>query len=412
MLYDGRTGERLDQEVVVGYIYMMKLNHLVSHKIHARAVGPYSLVTQQPLGGKAQYGGQRFGEMEVWALEAYGAAHTLQELLTVKSDDVNGRTKIYESLVKGDNTLSAGTPESFNVLIKEIQSLGLDIRLQKRDALSAPRCHRLLSARIPPPLTTTWEIFHESPNKPPPPAKRPAPSSASTRIRSTAFRSRSPPRNSIRAWSRGEVKNPETINYRTFKPEPGGLFCQKIFGPVRDYECACGKYKRIKYKDVVCDRCGVEVTIARVRRERMGHIELAVPVAHIWFLKSMPSRLGLLLDMTARSLERVIYYENYMVVDPGKTPLELKQLLTDNEYRQAIDEYGDDAFTAKMGAEAVRDVLEEHGSRGHGRRAAGADARHALQADQEEALQAPEGHPGLHSFQGPARSGWCSRCCR
>ena len=136
VLYDGRTGEKLDQEVVVGYIYMMKLNHLVSHKIHARAVGPYSLVTQQPLGGKAQYGGQRFGEMEVWALEAYGAAHTLQELLTVKSDDVNGRTKIYESLVKGDNTLSAGTPESFNVLIKEIQSLGLDIRLQKRNALS------------------------------------------------------------------------------------------------------------------------------------------------------------------------------------------------------------------------------------------------------------------------------------
>ncbi|MFA6962910.1 MAG: DNA-directed RNA polymerase subunit beta [Opitutaceae bacterium] len=134
VLYDGRTGEKIDQQVVVGYIYMMKLNHLVSHKIHARAVGPYSLVTQQPLGGKAQYGGQRFGEMEVWALEAYGAAHTLQELLTVKSDDVQGRTKIYESLVKGDNTLVAGTPESFNVLIKEIQSLGLDIKLNKRDA--------------------------------------------------------------------------------------------------------------------------------------------------------------------------------------------------------------------------------------------------------------------------------------
>src|SRR6187431_3324809 len=163
----------------------------------------------------------------------------------------------------------------------------------------------------------------------------------------------------IRAWSKGEVKNPETINYRTFKPEPGGLFCQKIFGPVRDYECACGKYKRIKYKDVVCDRCGVEVMIARVRRERMGHIELAVPVAHIWFLKSMPSRLGLLLDMTARSLERVIYYENYMVTNAGKTPLELKQLLTETEYQQAVDEYGADAFTAKMGAEAVRDVLTQ-----------------------------------------------------
>jgi len=162
----------------------------------------------------------------------------------------------------------------------------------------------------------------------------------------------------IRSWSRGEVKNPETINYRTFKPEPGGLFCQKIFGPVRDYECACGKYKRIKYKDVVCDRCGVEVTVSRVRRERMGHIELAVPVTHIWFLKSMPSRLGLMLDMTARSLERVIYYENYMVVDPGKTPLEMKQLLTDVEYRQALDEYGDDSFVARMGAEAIRDCLQ------------------------------------------------------
>ncbi|QXD23833.1 DNA-directed RNA polymerase subunit beta' [Opitutia bacterium ISCC 51] len=161
----------------------------------------------------------------------------------------------------------------------------------------------------------------------------------------------------IRSWSRGEVKNPETINYRTFKPEPGGLFCQRIFGPVRDYECACGKYKRIKYKGVVCDRCGVEVTVSRVRRDRMGHIELAVPVTHIWFLKSMPSRIGLMLDMTARNLERVIYYENYMVTDAGKTPLEEKQLLTESEYQDAIDEYGEDAFNAKMGAEAIRDVL-------------------------------------------------------
>ena len=161
----------------------------------------------------------------------------------------------------------------------------------------------------------------------------------------------------IRSWSRGEVKNPETINYRTFKPEPGGLFCQRIYGPVRDYECACGKYKRIKYKGVICDRCGVEVTVSRVRRSRMGHIELAVPVTHIWFLKSRPSRLGLLLDMTARSLERVIYYEAYMVTDPGRTPLEEKQLLTDQEYIQAMEEYGDDSFVAKMGAEALRDVL-------------------------------------------------------
>jgi DNA-directed RNA polymerase subunit beta len=133
VLFDGRTGERFDQEVVVGYIYMMKLNHLVADKIHARAVGPYSLITQQPLGGKAQYGGQRFGEMEVWALEAYGAAYTLQEMLTVKSDDVQGRTKAYESLVKGDRSLQTGVPQSFNVLMKEIQSLCLDIRLEHNE---------------------------------------------------------------------------------------------------------------------------------------------------------------------------------------------------------------------------------------------------------------------------------------
>ena len=161
----------------------------------------------------------------------------------------------------------------------------------------------------------------------------------------------------IRSWSRGEVKNPETINYRTFKPEPGGLFCQRIFGPVRDYECACGKYKRIKFKGITCDRCGVEVTVARVRRERMGHIELAVPVSHIWFLKSMPSRLGLLLDITARNLERVIYYESYLVIDPGSTPLERNDLMTEQDCAQAIEEYGEDAFIAKMGAEALYEIL-------------------------------------------------------
>jgi DNA-directed RNA polymerase subunit beta' len=163
----------------------------------------------------------------------------------------------------------------------------------------------------------------------------------------------------ILSWSRGEVKNPETINYRTFKPENGGLFCQRIFGPVKDYECACGKYKRIKYKGVICDRCGVEVTVARVRRERMGHIELAVPVTHIWFYKCMPSRIGLMMDMTARDLERVIYYEDYLVIEPGQTPLESRQLLSETEFREAQDQFGEDAFTAKMGAEAIRDYLKQ-----------------------------------------------------
>ena len=161
----------------------------------------------------------------------------------------------------------------------------------------------------------------------------------------------------IRSWSKGEVKNPETINYRTFKPEKGGLFCERIFGPVKDWECSCGKYKRIKHRGVVCDRCGVEVTLARVRRERMGHIELAVPVCHIWFFKCMPSRIGLVLDMTARHLERVIYYEDYMVIDPGSTPLKLNQLLSEQEFREARETFGADAFLAKMGAEAVREGL-------------------------------------------------------
>jgi len=161
----------------------------------------------------------------------------------------------------------------------------------------------------------------------------------------------------IRSWSYGEVKKPETINYRTFKPERDGLFCAKIFGPVSDYECLCGKYKRLKHRGVICEKCGVEVTLSKVRRDRMGHIDLASPVAHIWFLKSLPSRIALLLDMTLRGIERVLYFESFVVLDPGMTPLEKGQLLTDDEYLDAIEEYGDD-FVAKMGAEAVFELLK------------------------------------------------------
>ena len=161
----------------------------------------------------------------------------------------------------------------------------------------------------------------------------------------------------IRSWSFGEIKKPETINYRTFKPERDGLFCARIFGPVKDYECLCGKYKRMKYKGVVCEKCGVEVTVTKVRRERMGHIELAAPVAHIWFLKSLPSRIGLLLDMQLKQLERVLYFESYIVTEPGLTPLEKFQLLTEDELLEAQDEYGEDAFTADIGAAAVKTML-------------------------------------------------------
>ncbi|MEQ8694749.1 MAG: DNA-directed RNA polymerase subunit beta' [Gammaproteobacteria bacterium] len=161
----------------------------------------------------------------------------------------------------------------------------------------------------------------------------------------------------ILSWSFGEIKKPETINYRTFKPERDGLFCARIFGPIKDYECLCGKYKRMKYKGIICEKCGVEVTLMKVRRERMGHIELAAPVAHIWFLKSLPSRIGLLLDMTLKDLERVLYFENYVVIDPGISPFKEKQLLTEDEYLQAQEEHGSDSFTAGIGAEAIREIL-------------------------------------------------------
>lgn len=160
----------------------------------------------------------------------------------------------------------------------------------------------------------------------------------------------------IRSWSFGEVKKPETINYRTFKPERDGLFCARIFGPVKDYECLCGKYKRLKHRGVICEKCGVEVTLAKVRRERMGHIELASPVAHIWFLKSLPSRIGLMLDMTLRDIERVLYFEAYMVTDPGLTSLSAGQVLSEEEYYQLTEEEGEE-FTALMGAEAIQQYM-------------------------------------------------------
>ena len=163
----------------------------------------------------------------------------------------------------------------------------------------------------------------------------------------------------IRAWSRGEVKKPETINYRTLKPEKDGLFCEKIFGPTKDWECHCGKYKKVRFKGVVCDRCGVEVTKASVRRERMGHIELAAPVSHIWYFKGIPSRMGLILDLSPRILERVLYFASYIVLDPGETALMKRQVLSEQEYAQYVDQYGYNAFRVGMGAEAIQELLAD-----------------------------------------------------
>ena len=161
----------------------------------------------------------------------------------------------------------------------------------------------------------------------------------------------------IRSWSFGEVRKPETINYRTFKPEREGLFCAKIFGPVKDYECLCGKYKRLKHRGVVCEKCGVEVTLSRVRRERMGHIELATAVAHIWFLKSLPSRMGMVLDMTLRDIERVLYFEAFVVVDPMMTPLKKGQIMSEDDFNAKLEQYGEGEFVAQMGAEGVKELL-------------------------------------------------------
>lgn len=357
-LYDGRSGEPFDEKVMVGQIYMMKLNHLVEDKVHMRSIGPYSLITQQPLGGKAQFGGQRFGEMEVWALEGYGARHILQEMLTIKSDDVLGRAAAYESIIRGEPIKVVNIPASFNVLVNELKALALDVQPVYDSPHSRKDDFKALKIGI------------ASPDE-------------------------------ILKWSHGEVLKPETINYRTQRPEKDGLFSERIFGPTKDYECYCGKYRRIRYKGVVCDKCGVEVTKSAVRRERLGHISLAVPVSHIWFLKSIPSPLSLLLDVPSQKLERVIYYVDYIVTEVdeearkrafeelekefksklkivGKKDKKVKDelvsgvenvkavlnllrpgaVLSESEYLSLSRKFGD-VFKAGSGAEAVRSILEK-----------------------------------------------------
>ena len=336
-LYDGKTGEKIKERVNVGYMYMLKLHHLVDEKVHARSTGPYSLVTQQPVGGKALFGGQRFGEMEVWALEAYGAAHTLKEMLTVKSDDVKGRENAYKAITKGESVGDSEIPETFYVLTKELQSLGLDVSIfgDEVDEMGQPKPIVVEEDNRPKDFNT-FQLTLASPER-------------------------------IRSWSRGEVKKPETINYRTLKPERDGLFCTKIFGPVRDYECLCGKYKKPRYKGTICEKCGVEVTSSKVRRSRMGHIELVTPVAHIWYVGSLPSRIGTLLGVKTKDLERVLYYEAYIVKSAGDAyydnestkPVKKYDVLNEEQYQEISKRFEDTGFVAQMGGEAIKELLEE-----------------------------------------------------
>jgi DNA-directed RNA polymerase beta' subunit len=316
-LFDGRTGEAFQNRVTVGQIYMLKLNHLVEDKAHMRSIGPYSLITQQPLGGKAQFGGQRFGEMEVWALEGYGARHTLQEMLTIKSDDVVGRAAAYESIIRGETIKEPNVPASFNVLVNELKALAFNIQplyeheTDRKDDFSA------------------LKITVASPED-------------------------------ILRWSHGEVIKPETINYRTQRPEKDGLFSERIFGPTKDYECYCGKYRRIRYKGVVCDKCGVEVTRAAVRRERIGHIALATPVSHIWFLKSIPSRLSLALDVSSQKLERVIYYSAYIITDIKEENRKAALEELERELKGKLKTVGNKDKTVKGEIEDAADTTKDY----------------------------------------------------
>ncbi|MDZ4225944.1 MAG: DNA-directed RNA polymerase subunit beta/beta', partial [Patescibacteria group bacterium] len=324
-LYDGRTGEKFEQDIAVGYMYILKLHHMVEDKIHMRSIGPYSLITQQPLGGKAQGGGQRFGEMEVWALLGYGAAYTLREMLTIKSDDIQGRSAAFDSIVRGEHINHHFAPASFNVLLHTLRGLALDAELlRKGERVSAMR-------KTPGAETTDFD---------------------SVRIRPA-----SPER--ILEWSHGEVTKPETINYRTQRPEKNSLFDEKIFGPEKDYECYCGKYRGIRYKGIVCEKCGVEITRAVVRRERMGHVDLAVPVAHVWFLRAIPSRLAMVLGLSAGELEKVVYFAGYIVTAVHKNEKERITQELEAEYKQKLKNLQDEKSKEKMKElflEAKRDI--------------------------------------------------------
>ncbi len=328
-LFDGRTGEAFEQDVSVGYMYILKLHHMVEDKIHMRSIGPYSLITQQPLGGKAQGGGQRFGEMEVWALLGYGAAYTLREMLTVKSDDITGRSAAFDAIVRGERISHHFAPASFNVLLHTLRGLALDVELMRGSE----------------PMRGT----------------RKTPGAEAADFDGVRIRPASPER--IMEWSHGEVTKPETINYRTQRPEKNSLFDEKIFGPERDYECYCGKYRGIRYKGIVCEKCGVEITRSIVRRERMGHVDLAVPVAHVWFLRAIPSRLAMVLGIGAGDLEKVVYFAGYIVNTVHQKEKERIVGELEAEYKQKLKNLQDEKSKEKMKElflEAKRDIESIH----------------------------------------------------
>ncbi|QEK39228.1 DNA-directed RNA polymerase subunit beta' [Candidatus Nesciobacter abundans] len=323
VLYDGYTGLPFQRKITVGVMHIMQLHHFVDSKIHARSVGPYSLITQQPLGGKSNFGGQRFGEMEVWALQGYGAAYIARECLTSKSDDLTTRIRVFQDISHGKEVFdSPGIPESFRVLLYQLRSLCLNVECLEKQGES------LLSQRI-------QDIEGVD----------------ALRISLASERD-------ILGWSSGEILEPETIHYRTLKPHKDGLFSERVFGPVTDYECKCGKYKGTKFQGLTCPSCGVLVTSSSVRRKRMGHVKLAAPVAHIWFTKALPSRMSIVLDISVKDMESILRFDSYIIIEPASSIYSYKQILSESEYHRASEETGDENFFAETGPQALELLLK------------------------------------------------------
>jgi DNA-directed RNA polymerase subunit beta-beta' len=321
---DGRTGESLANEVTVGVTHMFKLHPDFNDQARPSSFEALSPVTRQPLTGR------RLGEMEVWALEAYGAAHTLRQFLTVKSDDVLGRFRWHENIVNGEGHLAVGWPDSFSVLVKKLWSLGLDVELIEAES----------GDEAAEPIQSHWRLPRDSRD-----------------ITQARVGLASP--DQIRRWSHGEVKTAGTFNFGEGKPtpRPEGLFCDKIFGLINDYECYCGKYKGINYRDRVCEKCGGLVSLTKARRERFGRIELAAPVAHVWFWKTRPSPLAELLGVHYKDVRKVLRFKSYLVIDPKLTSLAVGQILTPTSFQQAVEWWGRDSFEWGIGAAALKRLL-------------------------------------------------------
>ncbi len=357
-LYDGRTGERYEHPTNVGIMNMIKLHHLVEDKVQGRSTATYSMITQQPLGGKAKHGGQRMGEMEIWALQGYGAAYLLQEMLTVKSDDVDGRRMANLRMQRGLPIKDVAAPGSFNVLIHELMGLCLNIFIDYRDGkrliFGQRGKHRFIDLK-------TGTVFDAE--KPGECAEDETCSerqiSITTKdIASVGITLASP--KMIRSRSCGEVTKPDLIDMKKLRPVKGGLLCETIFGPVRGYQCACGRYKGKQFENVVCENCGVEVTRADVRRERMGHIDLAAPVAHVWYSSNTPSPICILLGLSARDLRKVLYFNAYIVLSVDEQKRRILSETSQRESAESVRLAAADSNKKILEAKRKRDVQIEY----------------------------------------------------